>query len=250
MEIEFFEKPQRSSKVKEKLILADGERLKKMSCDYENFGFDYFDNKTSSVGYGGYVYDGKFKKTVRKMIERYSLKKGDKVLEIGCAKGFLLVEFKKQGMITTGVDISKYAVLHAHPHIKNDIRVLDITKGLPFKDNFFDFVVGKETLPHLHKDKIELVTKEVTRCSKNNKSFLEIQCGRTDEELEYLYLWDNTHKISWTPKQWLKLFEKVGYKGDYHFKILIEGNGWNREKNISNWWSRIRRLCGCFKTAG
>jgi len=220
MEIEFFEKPQRSSKVKKEMILADKDRLRKMTPDYENFGFDYFDNRTSGVGYGGYIYNGRFRETVRKMIEHYSLKKGDKVLEIGCAKGFLLIEFKKEGMITKGVDISEYAISNCHPDLKDDLMVLDITKGLPFENGYFHLITGKEVLPHIPKNKIEFVMKEIIRCSRNNRSFLEIHCS-TKEQLRNFYLWDKTHKILWTPQQWLGLFRKVGYKGDYHLKILI-----------------------------
>jgi cyclopropane fatty-acyl-phospholipid synthase-like methyltransferase len=46
------------------------------------------------------------------MADHYHLKAGDKVLDIGCGKGFLLFDFTKvvPGIEVTGIDISEYAI--------------------------------------------------------------------------------------------------------------------------------------------
>ena len=59
------------------------------------FGKEYFDG-ARIYGYGGYRYDGRWIKIAKSIIKRYKLKKGDKVLDIGCAKGFLMFELKKR----------------------------------------------------------------------------------------------------------------------------------------------------------
>ena len=53
---------------------------------------EYFDGNRSQ-GYGGYYYDGRWIK-IAKAITKFRLKKGSKILDIGCAKGFLM-RFKK-----------------------------------------------------------------------------------------------------------------------------------------------------------
>ena len=64
--------------------------------DFLGYGYNYYDNADYGVGYGGYYYDGRYADSVTKMITHYGLKPEDKVLEIGCAKGFVLCEFLNQ----------------------------------------------------------------------------------------------------------------------------------------------------------
>ena len=55
----------------------------------KQFGQMYFDGPRD-YGYGGYRYDGRWIPVARDMIEHFNLKPGDRVLDIGCAKGFLV----------------------------------------------------------------------------------------------------------------------------------------------------------------
>src|SRR6058998_3062377 len=55
----------------------------------KQFGKDYFDGDRQ-YGYGGYKYDGRWRPFAENLIAHYALKAGDKVLDIGCAKGFLV----------------------------------------------------------------------------------------------------------------------------------------------------------------
>jgi 2-polyprenyl-3-methyl-5-hydroxy-6-metoxy-1,4-benzoquinol methylase len=59
------------------------------------FGVDYFDGDRNS-GYGGYYYHEKYwKSVIPDIISRYRLDQNSKVLDVGCAKGFLLYDLKK-----------------------------------------------------------------------------------------------------------------------------------------------------------
>jgi ubiquinone/menaquinone biosynthesis C-methylase UbiE len=153
------------------------------------------------------------------MIAHYHLSPKSRVLEIGCAKGFTLVEFKKCGMEVAGVDVSDYAVSSAHPDVRSSIQVGGASY-LPFPDQSFDFVFGKEVLPHIPLEKLEAVVRECMRVSKG-KIFFEVQCGRTKEELDGMKQWDPTHHILWTPGEWDAFFERLQYPGDVHYKILV-----------------------------
>ena len=59
----------------------------------------YFDDKSLGIGYGKYINDGRFRKTAKKFINFFKLKKNNNILEIGCAKGFLLDEFCKEELM-------------------------------------------------------------------------------------------------------------------------------------------------------
>ena len=55
----------------------------------KQFGEMYFDGPRD-YGYGGYKYDGRWVAVAKDMIKHFDLKPGDKVLDVGCAKGFLV----------------------------------------------------------------------------------------------------------------------------------------------------------------
>jgi len=149
---------------------------KKDLASYNKFGKSYFDSKKIGIGYGEYIYDGRFVSSVKRIINFFKLKKNSKVLEIGCAKGFLLVEFFKLGMKTFGIDNSSYAKTNAHLLVKNNIKKFNIEKKFPFRNNFFDFVICKDVLPHITKNKLNLVIKEINRVVKTKSNiFIEIQ---------------------------------------------------------------------------
>lgn len=190
-----------------------------MQGDYFEYGYNYFDNRDLGAGYGGYVYDGRWAEPVAGICAYYGLKPGARVLEVGCAKGFVLVEFAKLGCEVRGIDASPYAVANAHPDIADRIALGDAT-DLPFEDGFFDFVFSKDTFPHIPEDRVSGAVRELTRVSKG-AVFLDIQCGNTDLELEFLRRWDGTHKTIRPVSWWDAMLASVGYAGDVNYKILI-----------------------------
>ena len=190
--------------------------------DYLNYGYSYFDNKKIGIGYAGYKYDKKYEEKVKEIINFYNLKKGDKVLEVGCAKGFLLVEFFKKSMKVFGIDNSSYAKKNSHPFIKNKIKKHDIELGLPYKDNFFDFVICKEVLPHIKSTKINFILKEIKRVVKDkSKIFLEIQSFKKNSDVKPFKEWDPTHKSCFGSKKWIKILKANKFNGDCNIKFLF-----------------------------
>ena len=85
---------------------------------------EYWDGDRKT-GYGGYRYDGRWRKVADAMVEHYGLRPGDRFLDVGCGKGFLLYDFTQAvpGIEATGIDISTYAIEHAKPEVKPRLRV-------------------------------------------------------------------------------------------------------------------------------
>jgi protein-L-isoaspartate(D-aspartate) O-methyltransferase len=221
--IRFFPPDSRSSAEKCSIIDKYGEkRLTEMleSGDFQSFGFHYWDRETATAGYGGYNYDGRYKETAEKIAGFYGLKKGDSVFEVGCGKGYLLVEFLRLGMEVQGVDVSEYAIEHAHPELRESIFCGDM-REIELPEKGFDLVLAKDTLPHFEEPDVELVIKKCMRASRRY-CFFEIEVARNDFEQEMLYEWDITHKTRRPPEWWLDVLDRVGYQGDYHFKVLIQ----------------------------
>ena len=97
----------------------------------KKFGAKYFVGERN-YGYGGYKYDGRWQGVAKDIIKHFSLKKGSKVLDVGCAKGFMLYDLSKliPGINLCGIDVSEYAISNAISEMKKFVQVGDAKKYL------------------------------------------------------------------------------------------------------------------------
>jgi SAM-dependent methyltransferase len=73
-----------------------------------------------------------------------------RVLDIGCAKGFLVEAFCAEGTPAVfGTDISLYAVCAGDATIRHRLTVSDASEGLPFRTSSFDLVTAVDVFEHL-----------------------------------------------------------------------------------------------------
>lgn len=112
-----------------------------------------------------YIYT---KRTLR-LLDRVIPKKG-KILDIGCGTGHIAQNLDREWY---GVDISPKSIEVAKKYYK-EAKVGDITKKIPFKNNFFDIVLSISTLHHTF-DHINEVVSEVKKVLKNNGLFIIIE---------------------------------------------------------------------------
>lgn len=183
------------------------------------FGKEFFDGERK-FGYGGFFYNPKYWEIVVKdFVDYYKLSTNAKILDIGCAKGFMLYDFKRlfPEINIYGIDISQYAIDNCHAAVKNNVKVGD-AKNLEFDDNFFDLVISINTVHNLDLDDCINSIKEISRVSKAN-SFITVDAYNTDEEKERMYKWNLTAKTIMSVDDWKNTFKKIGYNGDYYWFI-------------------------------
>jgi SAM-dependent methyltransferase len=183
----------------------------------KKWDFDYWDGDRR-INYGGYKYiEGRWEKVAKLMIDQYGLKNGDKILDIGCGKGYLMFDFKKilPDIEIYGVDISDYAVMNSKPEIKNHIQVAN-ANNLPFEDDFFDFTYSLNTFHNLHCYDLEKALYEMNRVSKKNK-YICVESYRNELEKMNLLYWQVTCEMFCTPDEWIWWFNSNNYDGDYSF---------------------------------
>ncbi len=82
------------------------------------------------------------------LFDRFGMKKGERLLELGCGRGEFLKAFQDLRLDCQGVDLSDHC-------LKNnaDLKVtcLDLSKDkLPYEDNTFDYVYNKSLIEHFY----------------------------------------------------------------------------------------------------
>ena len=183
----------------------------------KQFGFDYFDGDRR-YGYGGFNYHPRFwTDTVRLFRDHYDLPGDASILDIGCAKGFMLTDFQKllPRARLAGVDLSSYAVERAQPEVKAFIQEGN-AKHLPFPDQSFDLVIAINTLHNLKRAECIQALREVERV-KRRHAFVMVDGWRNDEERAAMHAWVLTAETMMHADEWRQVFAEAGYTGDYNF---------------------------------
>jgi len=180
------------------------------------FDVDYWDGDRK-VGYGGYRYDGRWRAVAQAIADHYGLKAGDRVLDVGCGKGFLLYDLTQvvPGLQPVGIDISSYAIEHAKPEIKPFLRQGN-ANALPFEDNSFDLVISITTLHNLYCYDLAVALREIERVGRRNK-YICVESYRNEDEKVNLMYWQLTCEMFCTPQEWEWWFKHSGYSGDHSF---------------------------------
>jgi SAM-dependent methyltransferase len=201
---------------------VDERGLEKTDKDREiarKFGKEFFDGDRRN-GYGGFNYNSKFwEPVVPDFQKHFSLNSKSSVLDVGCAKGFMIYDISKliPGIAVKGIDISDYAIENAILEVKDKVQVAD-AKNLPFEDNSFDVVISINTVHNLEIDECGRALQEIERVSRG-KSFITVDAFRNEQEKERMLAWNLTGRTIMSTQDWTNFFDKVGYTGDYYWFI-------------------------------
>ena len=183
------------------------------------FGLEFFDGNRKT-GYGGFSYNERFwKPVVPDFINTYQLTPESKILDVGCAKGFMLYDFMQAlpEISVTGIDISEYAISNAKEEVRPFVQTGD-ARNLEFEDNSFDLVISITTIHNLEKNDCLRSLAEIERVSRKNK-FITVDAYRTEEEKQRMDMWNLTALTYMSVDDWKIFFQDAGYTGDYYWFI-------------------------------
>jgi len=137
------------------------------------------------------------------MIDYLKIKRGARVLDIGCAKGFLVKALRWLGRDAYGYDISDYAVVNADPEVKSYL-----TRTLPIPKEPFHFAIAKDVFEHLPlRDLCRLLTN-----LKADVLFVIVPLGDGKRYNVPAYELDTTHIHRQPLIWWNELLQSKGWK--------------------------------------
>ena len=174
--------PQTKRDVKARALAKSAERVA-IACQ---FGEMYFDGPRE-FGYGGYRYDGRWIPVARDIVAHFGLQPGDRVLDVGCGKGFLVKDLMtvRPGLEGFGLDISEYALMHCMPETVGRLH-LGSAARLPFPDGSFDAVISINTLHNLERDGVIAALREIERLAPG-RAFVQVDAYHTPEQRELVH---------------------------------------------------------------
>lgn len=128
----------------------------------EAYGRDYFDGGKGK--YGGYAKEGYWDYPVHHFtFQKIMAYKPTSVLELGCARGYILKKLEDVGVVVKGLEVSEHCY---HTRVVEGVVTWDITQmPWPFKDKEFDLCFSAAVLEHIPEQHMDAIAQEIRRVS-------------------------------------------------------------------------------------
>ena len=178
----------------------------------EEYDEEYFERGISSGKSGYQDYRWMPERTIKfahKIIKELGLREEDKVLDYGCAKGFITKAFRIldiDAINNADMDVQGYCALMNEGKIPWNIE--------------FDWTIAKDVFEHLTENQLENTLKDIKSKSKN--LFVVTPLGDGEKYIIPQYEADITHILREPREWWEKKFEESGWKVD-RFSYIVKG---------------------------
>lgn len=151
---------------------------------------------------------------VRAIAAHCGIQKQDRILDFGCARGYVVRAFREEGYDAWGIDISEWAIRNADDGIKPYLNWCANGPCLVAKE--FDWVIAKDVLEHVEAIDETVDTLKVT-ASKGIFAVVPLAHGREYDVPEYEK--DVTH-IHRRPLQWwVSHFHQAGWSVEARYRV-------------------------------
>ena len=185
------------------------------------FDEEYYERGISSGKSGYQDYHWMPERTIKfahRIIKELDLREKDRVLDFGCAKGFMTKAFRILDIDAWGCDISKYAIKNVDPEVKKYCKIMRSGK-IPF-DFKFRWTIAKDVFEHLTEKQLRSTLEEITRKSEN--LFMIVPLGDGKRYIIPQYENDVTHILREPREWWEDKLEQAGWNLN-KFSFLITG---------------------------
>ena len=203
-----------SKKVK-RASFANKRRIKNKIIAW-NLNKEYYDGSRIN-GYGGFKYDGRWKKFLPKIIKRYKLTNKSKVLEIGCKKGFLIQDLQEllPGIKAIGIENHRYPISKASVKVKNKLYLKNYYDLEKFKRNQFDLIIAFNSIYMQNLGDIIKTLTGISRISKH--SYISLASFEKKIDRDKFFDWTLLDTTNLKTDDWKSLFKQINFRGNYYF---------------------------------
>jgi len=140
------------------------------------------------------------------LIDKLCIGRQSRILDFGCAKGYLVKALRILWRDAYGVDLSRYAIQNCDPQVEEYVIQCNENEPVPW-DFDFDICIAKDVFEHI--PNIEAVVYKLRK--KCRHLFAVIPLGDGKRFNVPAYDLDKTHIIAQPPEWWMEMFTKHGW---------------------------------------
>lgn len=180
-----------------------------------NFDEDYFERgiETGKSCYQNYRWIPELTIPMAMTIIDYlGIRRGETILDYGCAKGFLVKAFRLLYREAWGVDISDYAIRNVDPAVKD----ICFRGNYSTYDMYYDFCIAKDVFEHIP----EIALPDTLKNINAGILFSIIPLGGDMGYIAPSNNFDHTHVVCRSEEWWSTMFISSGWEIiDFVFRI-------------------------------
>lgn len=196
---------------------------------------DYYEKgvQLGISGYTNYRWMPELTIPMCEMMANYlCIPKNQKILDFGCAKGYLVKAFIELGYDCDGVDISEYAISQAPQEIRDRLFLYNPEN---LDNKYYDTVIAKDVFEHIEPKDLSKILWELSDVT--DRIFCVVPLGDGEKYIVPEYENDITHVIRQPKEWWVEHFKKSGWNTSF-FSYLLNG--------IKDNWSHYTKGNGFF----
>lgn len=179
-----------------------------------------------------------------KIILHCGIKRKDKILDFGCARGYLVKALHQLEYDVRGVDVSEWAIKNADKEVQNQCYLLQSDQDWDWiVRQRFDWAIAKDVLEH-----IEYVDLTINRLMAivTTGLFVVVPLTKFDSGVKYVipdYDKDVTHCQRHTLFGWAKMFARPGWRVEISYRVPgVKDNYWKPGWELGNGFLICRRI--------
>ena len=152
----------------------------------------------------------------QRIVKHCGIKAGHRVLDLGCARGYLVKALRHLGVDAHGIDISEWAIENADPETKPYLSLGIIAEV--FQKEEFDWVIAKDVLEHIHF--VDFAVKDMM-CAASVGVFAVVPLSKYDKGRYVIedYEKDVTHCQRWSLPTWASLFISPRWSVEVAYRV-------------------------------
>jgi SAM-dependent methyltransferase len=159
-----------------------------------------------------------------RIIEVLNIHPNDKILDFGCAKGYLVRGFRLLHRQAWGVDVSQYAIEQAPAEVRQYLHLVEGDDPIPLIDSYeYTWIIAKDVLEHIPYEKLPSVLDRLREAGQG--MFVVVPLGENGKYEVPAYEHDITHVIREPLTWWADTFRRHGFEvrsADYRVKHIKE----------------------------